>query len=284
MYIRPIQFSFNLRGRLFVFDRPQVMGILNLTPDSFYEGSRVNSEQMLIDRAGKMLQDGADLLDLGGQSTRPGSNRIDAEEESDRVIPAVEALCKAFPDCIVSIDTFYALVADRAIAAGASIINDISGGMADPEMFATAGRLHVPYVLTHIQGEPQTMQVNPHYEDVTGEVTRYFSEKIELLKQAGVHDIILDPGFGFGKTAEHNMQLLKNLDQFAMFGMPVMAGLSRKKTIQQLLQTDAAGAKNGTVVAHTIAMCNGASFIRTHDVPEAVESVKLITALRSASS
>jgi dihydropteroate synthase len=282
MYIRPIQFSFNLRGRLYAFDRPQVMGILNLTPDSFYEGSRVGSAQMLIDSAGKMLEAGADVLDIGGQSTRPGSTRIDAEAESERVIPGIEALCKAFPHCIVSIDTFYSAVAERAVGAGASIINDISGGMADPEMFATAGRLHVPYVLTHIKGEPQTMQLNPHYEDVTGEVARYFSEKIALLKHAGVHDIILDPGFGFGKTANHNMQLLKHLDHFAMFGMPVMAGLSRKKTIQQLLETDAAGAKNGTVVAHTIAMMNGASFIRTHDVPEAVESVRLITALRHA--
>lgn len=259
------------------------MGILNLTPDSFFDGSRVDSMSALIDRAGKMLETGADILDIGGQSTRPGAERVAAEVEAERVLPAVEAVHKSFPDAILSIDTFYAQVAEKAVGAGATIINDISGGSIDAAMFATAGRLQVPYVLTHILGEPQTMQHNPQYANVTGEVLMYFSQKIRLLKEAGVHDIILDPGFGFGKNMEHNLQLLRDLQQFKMLGFAIMAGLSRKKTIQQILGVDAAGAMNGTVVAHTIALMHGANVLRVHDVKEAAESVKIVSALMNLS-
>lgn len=256
------------------------MGILNITPDSFHADSRIGSWTELVEKASQMLSEGADILDIGGQSTRPGATRIEESVELERVLPAIETLHKTFPEAILSIDTFYASLAEQAVRAGAAIINDISGGKMDSAMFETAGRLHVPYVLTHIQGEPQTMQQQPYYEDVTGELTRYFSEKIRQLKDAGVHDIILDPGFGFGKTTQHNLQLLRELEQFTMFGFPILAGLSRKKTIQQILGVDAFGAQNGTVVAHTIALLHGASMLRVHDVKQAVESVKIVCALK----
>jgi dihydropteroate synthase len=255
------------------------MGILNVTPDSFHVASRQDSLIALVDRAGKMIADGADILDIGGQSTRPGASRISAQEESERVLPAIEAVFKAFPEAIISVDTFYGQVAESAVKAGASIINDVSGGQIDPGIFEVAGRLHVPYVLTHIHGEPQAIQNNLFYENVTADVVKYFSEKIAEVRKSGVHDIILDPGFGFGKNMEHNLQLLRDLDQLSMFGLPILAGLSRKRTIQQLLDVDAAGALNGTVVAHTIAMMHGAGIIRVHDVKEAKQSAIMVDAL-----
>lgn len=275
----PRIFTFNLKGRLFSFHRPLVMGILNITPDSFHADSRQETLALLKDAAGQMLEDGADILDIGGQSTRPGAQRITPVEEAERVLPAIETVHAAFPDAVISIDTFYSQVAAAAVHFGASIINDVSGGQIDPEIFDVAARLQVPYVLTHIQGEPQTMQNNPQYTDVTGDLVKYFSEKIEVLRKTGVQDIILDPGFGFGKKIEHNLQLLRELEQFSMFGLPIMAGLSRKKTIQQLLGVDAAGALTGTVVAHTIAMMHGAGIIRVHDVREAKQSALLVDAV-----
>lgn len=275
----PRIFTFNLKGRLFSFHRPLVMGILNITPDSFHADSRQETLALLKDAAGQMLEDGADILDIGGQSTRPGAQRITPVEEAERVLPAIETVHAAFPEAVISIDTFYSQVAAAAVHFGASIINDVSGGQIDPEIFDVAARLQVPYVLTHIQGEPQTMQNNPQYTDVTGDLVKYFSEKIEVLRKTGVQDIILDPGFGFGKKIEHNLQLLRELEQFSMFGLPIMAGLSRKKTIQQLLGVDAAGALTGTVVAHTIAMMHGAGIIRVHDVREAKQSALLVDAV-----
>lgn len=257
------------------------MGILNVTPDSFHATSRATITEDLIIKAGEMLKAGADILDMGGQSTRPGATRISAEEEKSRIIPAIEAVHRSFPEAIISVDTFYAAVAEDAVSAGASIINDVSGGAIDQDMFETVGRLHVPYVLTHIQGEPQTMQHNPIYQDVIGEIVFYFSEKIDLLKKAGVKDILLDPGFGFGKKIEHNLQIMRELDQFNIFGMPVLVGLSRKKTIQQLLDVDAANALNGTTIMNTLALAGGAQILRVHDVKEAKEVVKVMMALNA---
>jgi len=263
-------------------DKPRIMGILNITSDSFYAESRVMSLSEVVEVAGKMIEEGADILDIGGQSTRPGSDRIDAVTEMSRVLPAIEAVRKAFPDMCISIDTFYSEVAEAACAGGANIINDISGGSIDPNMFSIAAKCNVPYVLTHIQGEPQTMQHNPQYTDVVAEVLNYFNAKIEQLKIAGVHQIIIDPGFGFGKTIQHNLRLLKELHLFGALNYPVLAGLSRKKTLQQLVNRDAANTLNATTVANTIALMNQASIIRVHDVREAKEAMLIVDALVKA--
>jgi dihydropteroate synthase len=258
------------------------MGILNVTPDSFYSDSRVMLTSDIIERAGRMIEEGADILDLGGQSTRPGSERIDAGAEMERVVPAIEAVRKAFPSICISVDTFYSEVADSACAAGATIINDISGGTIDPQLFSIAAKYKVPYVLTHIQGEPQTMQNSPQYVDVVAEVLNYFNDKIEQLKNVGVHQIIIDPGFGFGKTMQHNLRLLKELHLFSALNYPVLAGLSRKRTLQQLINREASETLNATTVANTIALMNQASIIRVHDVREAKEAAIIVNALNKS--
>jgi len=263
-------------------DQPRIMGILNVTPDSFYTGSRVMLTTDLIERAGQMIEEGADILDLGGQSTRPGSERIDAREEMERVIPSIEAARKAFPTICISVDTFYGEVAESACKAGANIINDISGGTVDPLLFSIAAKCEVPYVLTHIQGVPQTMQNNPQYIDVVAEVLNYFNAKIEQLKGAGVKQIIIDPGFGFGKTLQHNLRLLKELHLFGALNYPILAGLSRKRTLQQLINREASETLNATTVANTIALMNQASIIRVHDVREAKEASIIVNALNKS--
>ena len=263
-------------------DQPRIMGILNVTPDSFYSDSRVMRIADLIDRAGQMIEEGADILDLGGQSTRPGSERIDAHKEMERVIPAIESVRKEFPSICISVDTFYSTVAESACVAGANIINDISGGSMDQQMFAIAAKCNVPYVLTHIQGEPQTMQNSPQYIDVVAEVLNYFNEKIEQLKSVGVNQIIIDPGFGFGKTLQNNLRLLKELHLFSALNYPVLAGLSRKRTLQQLINRDASATLNATTVANTIALMNQASIIRVHDVREAKEASIIVDALNKS--
>ena len=255
------------------------MGILNITPDSFYAESRVMSAAELEEVAGKMIAEGADILDIGGQSTRPGAQRIDAYMESQRVLPAIETVRKAFPDICISVDTFYSEVAEGACRAGANIINDVSGGSIDSRMFSIAAKCHVPYVLTHIQGEPQTMQSNPQYSDVVAEVLNYFNEKINQLKSVGVQQIIIDPGFGFGKTVQHNLRLLKELHLFDALNYPILAGLSRKRTLQQLIGRDASETMNATTVANTIALMNHASILRVHDVREAKEAILIVNAL-----
>lgn len=262
--------------------QPRIMGILNITPDSFYADSRVLSPSEITDLAGKMVEEGADILDIGGQSTRPGSERIDAEREMSRVVPAIEAVRSAFPSVCISVDTFYSQVAEAACNVGANIINDISGGSMDPLMFSTVAKRKVPYVLTHIQGEPQSMQNNPQYIDVVAEVLNYFNTKIELLKRAGADQIIIDPGFGFGKTMQHNLRLLKELHLFGALNYPILAGLSRKKTLQNLVNQDASGTLNATTVANTIALMNQASIIRVHDVREAKEAMLIVDALHNA--
>jgi dihydropteroate synthase len=270
--------TLTIRGRLVDLQRPTVMGILNVTPDSFYAGSRVEN-QKLQDTAGQMLADGATFLDVGGYSTRPGAFDISVEEELDRVLPAVEIIRQHFPEAHLSIDTFRARVADQAISAGAGMINDVSGGLLDPEMLTTVGRLRVPYVLMHMRGTPQTMNSLTEYADVTREVIHELHPRVAQLQRLGVHDIIIDPGFGFAKTVAQNFDLLNHLDAFHIFGKPLLAGLSRKSMIWRTLGTDPAGALAGTVALNTVALLKGAKILRVHDVKPAVECIKLVNQL-----
>jgi dihydropteroate synthase len=269
-------YTLNCKGKLLVAESPLVMGIINITPDSFYEGHLDETIENILQLAGGMLADGADILDIGGQSTRPGSKRVDEDEELKRVLPVIEAIKKKYPDSILSIDTYHSKVASEAVHAGASIVNDISAGKMDENMIATVSALHVPYIAMHLKGTPETMQENPQYDDVLKEVLDFFIEKIDECKKAGIKDIIIDPGFGFGKTVEHNFQLLKSLQTFNMLGKPVLAGLSRKGTIYKTLNITAAEALNGTTCLNTIALLNGAGILRVHDVKEAKEIIQLL--------
>lgn len=272
-------FTLNCRGKLLVLESPVIMGIINVTPDSFYKG---NIQDNINHLAEKMIKDGAGILDIGGQSTRPGSNSITADEEMKRVIPVIEQLNHHFPETIISVDTYYSNVARAAVEAGAHIVNDISAGNMDKLMLATVATLKVPFVCMHMQGTPNTMQHEPRYLNVVKEVLDFFIAKTEECKNAGIIDIIIDPGFGFGKTIEHNFTLLKNLDVFNILDKPVLAGLSRKSTIYKTLQTDAANALNGTTVLNTVALLNGALVLRVHDVKEATEAVTLFNAYKKA--
>jgi dihydropteroate synthase len=275
-------FTLNCKGKLLVIESPLVMGIINATPDSFVEGHLNNGMESMVALAAKMIADGADILDIGGQSTRPGSKRIDAAEEIARVIPLIKTIKQLHQDVIISIDTYHSKVAAAAVATGASIVNDISGGNMDADMLATVAPLKVPYICMHMQGTPETMQQHPQYENVTTAVIDFFIDKIDECKKAGIADVIIDPGFGFGKTIQHSFQLLKNLSVFKLFELPVLVGLSRKGTIYKTLQTDAANALNGTAVLNTIALMNGASILRVHDVKEAKEVVKLWEAYKKS--
>ena len=271
-------FTLNCKGRLLVVEKPLVMGIINVTPDSFFGGSRFNAVDEIVAKVEKMLSDGADLIDIGGQSTRPGSELISPDEEIKRVVPAIKAIIQKFPDTFISIDTFYSIVAIAAVHAGATIVNDISAGSMDKKMIETVTQLKVPYILMHMKGTPQTMQQNAVYENVNQEVLDFFIAKTNELRKAGVLDIIIDPGFGFGKTIDHNFELLKNLSVFRMLDKPILVGISRKSTIYKTLGVNADGALNGTSVLNTIALMNGASVLRVHDVKEAKEAVTLFVA------
>jgi dihydropteroate synthase len=273
-------FTLNCKGQLLSIEGPVVMGILNITPDSFYAGSRLEHEEQWLHSAEEMIEEGATILDIGGQSTRPGSERVDEATELARVVPAIAAIHRRFPHQVISVDTFYASVAIEAIAAGASIVNDISAGSIDPKLLSAVAQLGVPYVLMHMLGEPQTMQQNPHYQHVTLEVFDALSLKIKALHEAGINDIIVDPGFGFGKTIRHNFQLLRELHFFKQLDKPIMVGLSRKSTVWKTLGTRPENALNGSTVLHTMALMNGASILRVHDVKEAVEVIKLWEAYR----
>ncbi|MEO5911540.1 MAG: dihydropteroate synthase [Pelobium sp.] len=268
-------------GKIIDLAVPKVMGIINITPDSFFEGSRKQSEKDILIQAEEMINEGADFLDLGAYSSRPDAIDISDEEEEKRLIPAVKSISAHFPEAILSIDTFRATIAEKAIGNGAHIINDISGGSLDPKMFETVGRLKVPYILMHMKGTSQTMKKLSQYEDMVQEMSHYFSEKINSLKIAGVKDIILDPGFGFAKNIEQNYQLLNHLEDFRLLGFPILAGLSRKSMIWKKLKIDANNALNGTTVLNTIALQRGASILRVHDVKEAKECIKLLTLLNS---
>ena len=272
-------FTMNCNGRMLVWEKPLIMGIINSTPDSFYQGSRFSGTDAVLAQAEKMLEEGADIIDIGGQSSRPGSTLLTATEELQRVIESVEAIHNRFPEAFISIDTFYALVAKETVAAGASIINDISAGSMNETMISMVASLNVPYVLMHMKGTPETMQQSAHYENVTREVLDFFIHKIPLLRNAGIKDIIVDPGFGFGKTVVHNFELLRNLSAFKIFDCPILLGLSRKSTIYKTLGTDASQALNGTTVLNTIGFENGANILRVHDVKEAREVVTLLEAL-----
>ncbi len=251
------------------------MGILNITPDSFFPGSRVQELDAILARASTLITEGADIIDIGGQTTRPGSDRISADEELQRILPAVEALATNFPSAFISIDTYYSSVAKAAINAGACIVNDISAGSMDAKMITTVSSLSVPYVLMHMKGTPKSMQDNAKYENVTIEVLDFFSYKIDELKTAGIHDVLIDPGFGFGKTIDHNFQLLKELNVFKILERPILVGVSRKSTIYKTLDVPIDDALNGTTVLHTIALMNGATILRVHDVKEAKEAINL---------
>ena len=273
-------FTLNCKGKLLVIDGPKVMGILNITPDSFYAGSRFNNIDAILKKAEKMLQDGATILDIGGQSTRPGSERIAVDEELKRVITPIENIIKHFPDAIISIDTYQSKVAKEAIESGASIANDISSGDMDKEMINIVAALHVPYICMHMKGTPDTMQKEPAYDDIAKEVLDYFIYKIARCKEAGINDIIVDPGFGFGKTIAHNFELLKKLEVLKISGKLILAGLSRKSTVYKTLGVTPEEALNGTTVLNTIALINGATILRVHDVKEAVEAVTLFNAYK----
>jgi dihydropteroate synthase len=275
------QQSINCKGRLILLDKPIVMGILNATPDSFYNKGSKSSAVQLLETAEQMIADGATILDIGGMSTRPGSAAISIDEECDRVVPAIQKIRAAFPEVLISIDTYNSAVAQAAVPAGADIINDISAGDLDSNMLDTVASLQVPYIAMHMQGTPQTMQVHPSYQNVVEEVLDYFVKKLEACYTAGIKDVILDPGFGFGKNLDHNYQLLQQLELLAIAGNPVLVGFSRKSMINQLLGTTPDTALNGTTVLNTIALQKGAKILRVHDVKEAKQAIDIFQFMRT---
>jgi len=267
------------KDKILVVDKPIVMGILNITPDSFFASSRISIIDNLLPRAEQLLAAGASILDIGGQSTRPGSQRLSAEEECTRVIPAIEQLAKEFPDAFLSIVTYHAKVAEEAITAGAHMVNDISAGLLDANMISAVSRLQVPYVIMHMRGEPQTMQSKTDYVNVVKEVINFLAERKKVCLLHGIQQIIVDPGIGFSKTIEQNFELIANLEAFRALESPLLLGLSRKSFIYKTLQTDPAGALNGSTFLHAIGLQKGATILRVHDVQEAVENIKLFNAL-----
>ncbi len=273
--------TLNLRGRLLELREPQIMGILNVTPDSFYSDSRTPDEAHITDRVRQMMDEGADMIDIGGYSSRPGADDVTPEEEMDRLRRGLRIVRKLYPEVPVSVDTFRADVARMCIEEeGADIINDISGGMMDRQMFRTVARLGVPYILMHMQGTPDTMQVAPHYDNLRREVMLYFAERIDRLCQMGAKDIIVDPGFGFGKTLEHNYELMNHLEDFAVFNLPLLVGISRKSMIYKLTGGTPQSSLNGTTVLNTISLVKGAHILRVHDVKAAAEAKQIYMAVK----
>jgi dihydropteroate synthase len=274
--------TINAGGKLIDLSTPKVMGIINLTPDSFYAGSRKPLLSDALLQANKLLADGADFLDIGAYSSRPGAEDISIQEETDRLLPVVELITANHPDAIISVDTFRAQVAEHAITAGAHIINDISGGQLDENMFATVARLQVPYILMHMKGTPQNMNQLADYDDIFTEVLDYFAERYYQLKQSGVHDVIIDPGFGFAKMPEHSYALMSRLQDFNILQLPVLVGISRKRMVYRITGGTAEDALNGTTALNTIALTKGANILRVHDVKEAVEAVKIFMMANNA--
>jgi dihydropteroate synthase len=268
--------TLNVNGRLISLDTPKVMGILNITPDSFYDGGKFRTDREILSQTEKMVKEGADFIDIGGYSTRPGAEEISVNEELNRTVTTVQLVKKNFPDTIVSVDTFRSTVAQVAVEQGASIINDISGGELDPQMFETVARLRVPYILMHMRGTPKTMKDLTAYENLIKEILDFLQSRLHLLTRLGVKDVIVDPGFGFAKTREQNFQLLDRLDMLGILGRPLLAGLSRKSMVWKTLNLKPEEALNGTSVLNTIALLRGASILRVHDVKEAVEAVELV--------
>ncbi len=274
-------FTIRCKGKLIDLYRPAVMGIINVTDDSFYADSRTRELHHIIDRAGDMLEEGALMLDIGAQSTRPGAPEVGAAAEQERLLPAIHGILHHFPEAILSIDTYHAAVAEKCIHAGAAIVNDVSAGDMDPLMLSTVAKLQVPYIAMHMQGTPADMQQNPEYNNVSRDVLDYFIRKVAQCREAGIADVIIDPGFGFGKTLEHNYQLLKNLDVFDMLEVPVLVGVSRKSMIYRLLGNSASEALNGTTVVQTLALQKGAAILRVHDVKEATEATRIVAFMQS---
>lgn len=271
-------YTLNVRGRLFRLDKPVAMGILNVTPDSFYAESRTQTDEAIRWRARQIVDEGGAIIDVGAYSSRPGANDVSVEEEMARLRQCLRIVRDEVPEVPVSVDTFRADVAKMAVEEmGADIVNDISGGELDAAMPATVTRMGVPYILMHMQGTPQTMQEAPHYGDLVGDVLRYFAEKVQCLRDLGQKDIVLDPGYGFGKTLDMNYELLRHQDLLQMFDLPVLVGVSRKSMIYKLLGTSPQEALNGTSVLHTIALQKGANILRVHDVRAAVETIRLVT-------
>jgi len=271
--------TLNLRGVLLTLDTPKVMGILNVTPDSFYDGGKFNTEHTIKEQVEKMVTEQATFIDVGGYSTRPGAEEVSEEEEARRVLPVIQWSVKTFPGIAISIDTFRASIARRAVEAGAAMVNDVSGGDRDPEMFSTVASLRVPYVLMHMRGTPATMTKLTDYNDLLKDITDYFVARLHKLHQAGVTDVIIDPGFGFAKNIEQNFMLLKNLDAFRVLGAPILAGVSRKSMIWKTLETDPDGALNGTTALNMVALMKGVAILRVHDVREAMQCIQLMKRL-----
>ena len=272
-----LPYTINVGGKLMDLSEPQVMGILNVTPDSFYSESRKNTDREIADRVQAILAEGASMIDIGAYSSRPGADDVSAEEEMNRLRGGLKILRDIAPDAVVSVDTFRADVAKMCVEEyGVQIINDISGGELDERMFSTVAELGVPYILMHMKGDPQTMQNGPHYDDLLAEILRYFGTKVQQLHELGVKDIILDPGFGFAKTLEHNYELMNRMQDLQVLGLPMLVGVSRKSMIYRLLGGTPEGALNGTSVLNTLALLKGASILRVHDVKEAAEVVQIV--------
>jgi dihydropteroate synthase len=275
--------NISCKGKLIDLTKPKIMGILNLTPDSFYDGGLFNNTDLALAQTEKMLLEGATFIDVGGASSKPGAVEISIDEELARVLPIIEEIQKRFPEAIISIDTYRSVVAQQAVATGAAIVNDISSGSLDAKMLDTVGALGgVPYIAMHMQGKPQNMQDNPSYDNVLVAIRSFFAAKIDDAHKAGIHDVIIDPGFGFGKTLDHNYSLLKNLSSMQMDGIPMLIGLSRKSMIHKYLKIDVSDALNGTTVLNTIALKQGAQILRVHDVKEAQQAIHLIEKLTYA--
>ncbi len=269
--------TINCKGSLIDLSTPKVMGILNITPDSFFDGGKYKNEEEILVQSKKMLDEGATFIDVGAYSSRPGAKHISEEDELNRILPVVELLVRNFPEIIISVDTFRSNVAEESIKAGAALINDISGGKMDEEMFSVIAKLQVPYIMMHMQGKPQDMQLNPIYKDVVTEVISFFAEQLFKLRQLKVNDVVVDVGFGFGKTIAHNYELLQKLSLFKNLEVPILTGVSRKSMLYKLLDILPKEALNATTVANTIALLNGTSILRVHDVKEAVEAIKIVS-------
>lgn len=273
--------TINIKGQLLSLDEPQVMGILNVTPDSFYAGSRKQTEAAIIDRIETILREGASIIDVGGYSSRPDAAEVSETEEMQRLEMALQPLLQHYPDVVVSVDTFRSSVARQCVEKyGVAMINDISGGELDERMFDTVAQLRVPYIMMHMRGTPQTMQQQTDYEDVTADLLKYFSQKLERLFRLGVNDVILDPGFGFSKTLTQNYELMRHLGDFRILGLPLLVGVSRKSMIYKLLETTPEESLNGTTVLHTYALLQGADILRVHDVRAAKEAIRIVQQLK----
>jgi dihydropteroate synthase len=273
-------YQLNCGGKLVDLSQPKVMGIMNITPDSFYDGSRAMQADVVLNKAEKMLGEGATFLDLGGHSTRPNAPAVSEAEEADRVLPAVALIIKNFPEALISIDTFRASIAKQAVAAGAALINDVSGGLMDTQMYATVAQLQLPYILMHMRGTVNTMAQHTHYQNISLDILSELQPKVQQLRALGVKDIIIDLGFGFSKTADQNYELLQNMEAFKILGCPMLTGLSRKSMIWRKLNIEPSQALNGSTVLNTVALLKGSNLLRVHDVKEAMEAIHLIELLK----